>query len=177
MKRVILITLLILVVAAPYGCAQMGQGHMDSGQGMMGSGQGMMGQSQQQTRGNGYYPCQQMMGQGHMGGYGMMGQGHMGGMMGRGGGYGMMGQGHMGGMMGSGMMNGYRGNDPEAYKKYQGEYQKYMDDTAGLRKKLYNKKFEYSEAARNPDATRRSLIKLEKEMMNLQWKINEKAPE
>lgn len=161
MKRIILITILIVGLTAAYGFADMG-GHMDSGQGMMG------GQSHQQTGDSGY-PCQHMMGGG------MMGQGHMGGMMGGG----MMGQGHMGsGMMGEGMMGGYgyRGNDPEAYKKYQDEYNKYLDDTADLRRKLHNKRFEYSEAVRNPDTTRKSILKLEKEMIDLQWKIYEKAP-
>ena len=156
MKRIILITILILGVTTSYGFAQMGGGHMGSDQSMMGSGQGMMGgQSQQQTGGSGYYPCEQMMGQGHMGG--MMGSGHM---------RGMMGQGQMGGMMGG---YGFRGNDPEAY-------QKFMDDTVGLRKKLHNKMFEYKEARRDPDATRKSLLKIEKEMMDLKWKIYEMAP-
>lgn len=182
MKRIILITVLIVGLTAAYSFAQMGsdqgmmgsdQGMMGSGQGMMGSGQGMMGgQSQQQTGGSGYYPCEQMMGGG------MMGSGHMGGMMGQGhmGGSGMMGQGHMGGMMGSGHMGGmmggygYRGNNPEAY-------QKYMDDTAGLRKQLHNKMFEYREVLRDPDAKRKSILKLEKEMMDLKWKIYEMAPE
>lgn len=176
MKRILLITILVVGLTATYGFAQMGQGMMGSGQGMMGGGQGMMGsgqgmmggQSQQQSGGSDYYPCEQMMG-----GYGMMGSGHMGGMMGQGrmGGYGMMGQGHMGGMMGPGMMRGYgyRGSDPEAYKQY-------LDDTAGLRRKLHNKRFEYSEAVRNPDTTRKSLLRLEKEMMDLRWKIYEKAP-
>ena len=133
----------------------MGSGHMG---GMMGQGRmgGMMGQGHMGG----------MMGPGMMGGYGMMGQGHMGG-------YGMMGQGHMGGMMGG---YGYRGSDPETYKKYQEDYQKYLDDTADLRRKLHNKRFEYKEAARNPDTTRKSLLKLEKDMMDLQWKIYEKAP-
>jgi hypothetical protein len=115
-----------------------------------------------------------------MGGYGMhpcmMGGGMMGSHMG---GYGMMG-GHMGGMMGQGMMGGYgygsRAYDPEAYEKYQKEYQKYLDDTAGLRKKLHNKQFEYSEAARNRGTKRETLMKLEKEMRDLQWKIYEKTP-
>ena len=76
------------------------------------------------------------------------------------------------GMMGSGMMggSGYRGNDPEVY-------QKYLDDTVGLRKKLHNKMFEYREALRDPDTTRKSLLKIEKEMMDLKWKIYEKEPE
>ena len=176
MKRIILITILTIGLTATYGFAQMGQGMMDSGKGMMGSGQGMMGgQSQQQTGeasdGSGYYPCQQMMGggmmgQGHMGG-GMMGQGHMGG--------GMMGRGHMGGGMMGGY--GYRGDDPEAFKKYQDEYQKYMNDTKDLRKTLHNRMFEYKEALRDPATTRKSLLKLEKEMMDLKWELYEKAPE
>ena len=171
MKRIILITIFIFGLTAGYGVADMG-GHMGSGQGTMGSGQGMMGaQNQQQTGGSGYYPCQHMMGgmmgPGMMGGYGMMGSGHMGGMMGQGHmGGGMMGSGHMGGMMGG---YGYRGNNPEAYKKY-------LDDTVDLRKKLHNKMFEYREVLRDPDTTRKSLLKIEKEMMDLQWKIYEKAP-
>ena len=177
MKRILLITILIVGLTASYGFAQMGQGMMGSGQGMMDQGY-MGGQSQQQTGGSGYYPCPQMMGQGHMGG--MMGPGMMGGMMGQGhmGGYGMMGQGRMGGMMGPGMMGGYgyRGSDPKAFKKYQGEYQEYLNDTADLRRKLHNKRFEYIEAARNPDTTRKSLMKLEREMRDIQWKIYEKAP-
>ncbi|GBE41621.1 hypothetical protein BMS3Bbin09_01527 [bacterium BMS3Bbin09] len=138
MKRILLITILIIGLTATYGFAQMGQGHMGSGQGMMG------GQSQQQTGGSSYdsgYPCRQMMG----------GSGMMRGMMG-----------------GSGMMGGKY--SPEAYKKY-------LDETVDLRKKLLNKKFEYSEAIRNPDTTRKSRLKLEKEMMDFQWKIYEQAPE
>jgi hypothetical protein len=82
MKRIFLITALIVALTAAYSFAQMGQGHMMD-QEMMGS------QSQQQTGqtpyGGGYYPCPQMMGPGMMGygGYGMMGPGmtsHMGGM-------------------------------------------------------------------------------------------------
>jgi len=170
MKRILLITIIIVGLTATYGFAQMGQDHMGSGQGMMDSDQSMMGgQSQQQTGGSGNHPCRQMMGGG------MMGSGHMGGMMGQGHmGGGMMGQGHMGGMMGD---YGYRGDDPEAYKKYQDEYNKYLDDTAGLRKKLHNIRFEYKEALRDPDTTRKSLLKLEKEMMNIQWELYEKAPE
>jgi hypothetical protein len=116
-----------------------------------------------------------------MGGYGMMGPGMMGGygmhpcMMGGG----MMGS-HMGGMMGPGMMGRYgygsRGYDPEAYEKYQKEYQKYLDDTAGLRKRLHNKKFEYHEASRNSETKRDTILKLEKELRDLQWELYEKAP-
>ncbi|HDH34139.1 MAG TPA: hypothetical protein ENG88_01640, partial [Nitrospirae bacterium] len=141
MKRILLMTILIVGLTATYSFADMG-GHMgsdQSSQGMMGSSQGMMsGQSQQQTGDSDYYPCRQMMG----------GSGMMRGMMG--------GSGMMRGMMGgSGMMGGKY--SPEAYKKY-------LDETVDLRKKLLNKKFEYSEAIRNPDTTRKSRLKLEKEM-------------
>jgi len=157
MKRIILITLLIGGLLSAYSYAQMGQGHM--------MGQGMMGSQNQQSAGTpydgGYYPCPQMMGPGMMGGYGM-GPGMMGGMMGPG----MMG--HMGGMMGPGGY-GMQGSDPAAY-------QKYLNDTTELRKKLHNKKFEYFEAARNSDMKRETLMKLEKEILDIQWDLYEKAP-
>lgn len=146
MKKIILITFLIVGLLAAYGFAQMGQGNM-MGQGMMG------GQNQQQPAGppygGGNYPCPQMMGPG---------------MMGQMGDYGMMGR--MGGMMGPGY--GMQRSDPA--------YQKYLNDTTELRKKLHDKKFEYFEAARKPDAKRESLMKLEKEILDLQWDIYEKAP-
>ena len=90
MKRIFLITILIVGLTATYGFADMDD-HMGSGQGMMERGHSS-DESSEHSEG---------MGPGMMGGYGMMGQGHMGGMMG---GY------------------GYRGNDPEAYEKYQKEY-------------------------------------------------------
>jgi hypothetical protein len=177
MKKIILTSILIIGLTATYSVAQMGQGHM------------MGNQPQQQSPdapyGGGYYPGPmgpgmmggQGMGPGMMGGYGMgpgmMGPGHMGG-------YGMMGQGHMGGMMGRGMMGygggGMRGYDPEAYQKYEADYQKYLDDTAALRKKLHNKKFEYFEALRHGDTKGETVIKLEKEIYDLKWDIYEKAP-
>ncbi len=115
--------------------------------------QGMMGsQTQQQPAGTPYegpyYPCPQMMGPGMMGG--MMGPGMMGGMMGPRG-YGM------------------QGSDPEAY-------QKYLNNTTELRKKLHDKKFEYFEAMRNPETKRETLMKLEKEILDAQWELYEKAP-
>ena len=129
-----------------------------------------------------------MMSKGRMGGYGMMGPGMMGygdcGMMGYGhmGGYGMMGQGHMGGMMGYGGY-GMRGYDAESYERYrenykksQEEYQKYLDETSSLRKKLHNKKFDYYEAIRNPDTKRGTILEIEKEIRDLQWQIYEKSP-
>ena len=177
MKRVLLITFLILGLTASYSFAQMGQGHMGdeghmSGQGMMGQGYaGSQGQPQQgmpygqMPYGGGYHPCQQMMGPGMMGygGYGMMGQGHMGGMMGP-------------GMMGYGKGYGQQGYDAESYEKYQEDYQRFLEETADLRKQMHNKKFEYSEAIRNPETKRETVMNLEKEMRDLQWKIYEKSP-
>jgi hypothetical protein len=172
MKRILLITALIVALTAAYSFAQMGQGHMMD-QEMMGS------QSQQQTGetpyGGGYYPCPQMMGPGMMG-PGMMG--HMGGMMGYGG-YGMMGQGmmgHMGGMMGYGMKGYGMGRGMRGYGYNPEEYRKYLDETLDLRRKLHNKRFEYFEAYRNSETKRETIMKLEKEVRDLQWEIYEKAP-
>lgn len=141
--------ILITVLIAGLSAAY---GFAQMGQGHM-MGQGMMGsQNQQQPAempyGGGYYPCPQMMGQGMMGG-----------MMGQMGGYGMMGPGGY----------GMQGTNPEAY-------QKYLDDTADLRKKLHNKKFDYFEAMRNPNMKRETIMKLEKEMLDIQWAIYEKSP-
>jgi len=107
------------------------------------------------------------------GGYGRgygMGPGMMGGGMGQGmmgGGYGM-GRGMMGGYgMGSGMMGGGYQNE---------ECQKFLDDTAKLRKELHNKRFEYSEAYRNPKTTQETLLTLDKEIYDLQNKIYSASP-
>jgi len=95
------------------------------------------------------------------GGYGM-GPGMIGGGM-------MGGQGMGPGMMGRGMMGrGYQGQSPEC--------QKFYDETAGLRKELHNKRFEYFEAARNPKTTGEALAKIEKEVRELQEKIYAKGP-
>jgi hypothetical protein len=98
-------------------------------------------------------------------GQGMMGRGMMGnGMMGNG----MMGNGMMGnGMMGGGMMGGYYQSE---------ECQKFLDETAGLRKELHDKRFEYSEAYRNSKTTPETLVKLERDIFDLQKKIFAKAP-
>lgn len=75
----------------------------------------------------------------------------------------MMGQGYGGHMMGWGG-SGY-------------DYdQKFLDETTELRKELHNKKFEYFEALRNPKTTTETVTKLEKEINELQEKLNEKAP-
>ena len=134
------------------GCGMMGPGAMGyGGSGMMQHmGPGMMGYG-----GNGMMGHHQMM---HGMGSGMMGYGMGPGMMG-GGGCGMMGHG-----MGSGMMRGY---DSSAYEKF-------MNDTKDLRKKLHDKKFEYFEAVRQPDITREDVSRIEKEMWEIKKNINDK---
>ncbi len=104
-------------------------------------------------------------------GPGMMRHGGMGpGMMGGGMGPGMMG----GGMGPCGMMDGMMGPGiigdlaPE-------DQQKYLDATRELRKKLHDKKFEYGEAARNPKTGKADLLKMKKEMWDLQQDIEKKA--
>lgn len=162
MKRILLITVLITGLTAVYSFAQMGEGMM----GQAGPRSKYKTESPYYERG--YCPCLQMMGPGMMG-YGM-GPGMMG--------YGGYGMGHMGGMMGPGMgpgMMGYgRGMGMWDYSPE--EYKEYMDKTLSLRKKLHEKRFEYFEAARNPDTDRKTLMKLEKELRDLQWDIYEKAP-
>lgn len=151
MKRIILITILIVGLTAVFSFAQMHEG-------MMGS------QSRQQTGGTTYnsgnYPCKQMMGPGMMG-YGEYGMMRPEMRMGSG----MMGQ----GMMGHGMGSGMREHNSEAY-------QKFLNETADLRKELHNRKFEYFEALRNPDTKREAILKIEKGIWDLKWKIYEKSP-
>jgi hypothetical protein len=222
MKRIIILSILLVGLMAVYGYADQG-GHMKGG--MMGSpgygetqknpmagygGQGMMRPGMMGYGGYGMGPG--MMGYGGYGmGPGMMGYGGYGmgsGMMGYGGcgnmgygGYGMMGPGMMGnhqmmhggygmgsgmmgygtpGMMGhhqmmhggygmgSGMMGyGGQGYNAEAYRKF-------MDETSTLRKKMHDKKFEYFEALRNPETKREDVVKMEKELQELQREIYEK---
>jgi hypothetical protein len=179
MKRVFIITILIVGLVATYSFAHMQEG-------MMGSDTMMGSQSQLQTgeipQTGWYSPCPHMMGQGgyRMMGPGMMGQGGYGmmgpGMMGQGG-YGMMGPGMMGqggyGMTGQGMM-GY-GIDPGMMWEYKAKtYKKFLNDTADLRKELHNKKFEYFEILRNPKTKPETITKFEKEIQELQRKIYKK---
>lgn len=109
-------------------------------------------------------------GNGHMmGGYGMM---H--------GGYGMMG-GY--GQMGPGMMGGYGGGFGDCpgagsfgKQGWNSEgHQKFLEETVGLRKELNDKTFEYTEARRNPETTREQLASIEKEVIDIRTKIQEKA--
>jgi hypothetical protein len=54
--------------------------------------------------------------------------------------------------------------------------QKFLDDTTDLRKELHDKKFAYSEAIRDPKTEPEAIVKLEKEIRDLENKIYEKAP-
>ncbi len=114
-------------------------------------------------------------GTGGWGGGNMMGQGYGGNMMGSGYGGHMMGQGYGGNMMGS----GYGGNmmgQPGRGSQGSGTDQKFLDETADLRKELHDKRFEYMEVSRDPGTTNDTMAKLEKEIYGLQEKIHEKAP-
>ncbi len=123
----------------------------------------------------------------HNNGYGMGGNGgHM-----MGGGQGMMGSGMMGGnygMMGPGMMNGFRGQGGNGgYGDCPGAawfgqdgwnskpHQKFLEDTVGIRKEINDKQFEYMEARRNPNTNREELSALEKDMIDIRTKLQEKA--
>ncbi|MCX5834879.1 MAG: hypothetical protein NTV99_10305 [Deltaproteobacteria bacterium] len=88
------------------------------------------------------------------------------------GGYGM-GPGYGGGYgMGPGMMQGSRG-----YRQPPSEAcQKFLNETAGLRKELHMKRYEYNEAVNDPKAKPEALSKLEKEMLELRQKIRDKNP-
>jgi hypothetical protein len=203
MRKILLISACIILITAGYSIAQMGGGMMggnqqqshhyqyqqqypyQGGPGMMGGygmGPGMMGGYGMGPGMMGGYG----MGPGMMGGYGM-GPGMMGGYgMGPGmmGGYGM-GPGMMGGYgMGPGMMGGYQRPYPYRNQQQGGasygydaeKYQKFLDDTTKLRKELHDKQFDYFEAMRNPESNHEKIAKLEKEIQDLQKKINEKAP-
>ena len=88
------------------------------------------------------------------------------------GGYGM-GPGMMG--PGHGMMGGYGMTGPGYFGKSE-ECQKFLNETAGLRKELHNKRFEYSETLRDPKTTPESAAKHEKEIRELYEKIYAKTP-
>ena len=97
-------------------------------------------------------------------------------------GNGHMGQGYSGNMMGSGghMGQGYGGHMGQAYDKGRSPGaeadQEFLDKTADLRKDIHNKRFEYREAARNPETTNKELRNIEKEIFDIQTKIQEVAP-
>ncbi len=101
-------------------------------------------------------------------GNGAWGGGHMGGQ-----GYGgHMGQGYGGQMMGQ----AYGGHMMGGYGSGYGTDQKFLDETTDLRKELHNKRFEYSEAARDPKTDTDALAGLEKEIYELQAQLHKDAP-
>lgn len=56
------------------------------------------------------------------------------------------------------------------------ECQKFLNDTASMRKDLFSKRFEYFEALRNPKTTADQAAKMEKEIWEMQQKIYSQAP-
>lgn len=90
----------------------------------------------------------------------------------------MMGPGYGNHMMGPGYgghMTGPMGWGGQGYQK-DGTDRKFLDETAGLRKDLHEKRFEYFEAVRDPKTTNDTIAKLEREIYTIQEKIREKAP-
>jgi hypothetical protein len=102
-----------------------------------------------------------------------------------GGGYGMMGQ----GTMGPGMMENYGGNGGWGNYDCSGassfgkgawnndDHQNFLKETTGLRKELNDKRFGYNEAARGSSANFDQLATLEKEIIDIRTKIQNKAEE
>ena len=106
------------------------------------------------------------MGPGIMGGYGM-GPGMMPGFgmrHGYGMGYGMMGMGGHGYCQGPDTMWNYRDE----------EFNKFLDETKETRRKLHDLRFEYGEMVRKPTTTIEDLRRMEKEMYELQEKLEHK---
>ncbi len=157
MKQIFIITALILGLSTADSFAQMQSGMM--GQDTMQAGKGQKQTGEMHKHG----PGSQMMGSGMMGS-GMMGSG----MKGSGMGHGMMSSGMGHGMMGSCMGKGMMGYNAESY-------QKFLDETADLRKELHSKKFEYFEALRNPETKPEAITKLEKKIQELKTSIYEKS--
>ena len=118
-------------------------------------------------------------GPGFWGGGHMTGPGYGGHMMGSSGGH-MTGPGYGGHMMGSGggymTGSGYGGHMMGGGSSGYGYDQKFLNETTDLRKGLHDKRFEYFEAARDPETTPETITKLEKEIRELQEKVHEKTP-
>lgn len=91
-----------------------------------------------------------------------------------------MGSGRMRGYgMGPGMMGDYGmgpGMMEPGYYNQSEECQKFLDESASLRKELHDKRFEYMEALRNPKTTSETDAKLRKEIDELQQEIYKKTP-
>jgi len=84
----------------------------------------------------------------------------------------MKGRGHM-------MMQGCGGHMTESMMGMCGQMAdpKFLDETRDLRKSLHDKRFEYSEAARNPETSQEYLTQLEKDMSVLREQISGKLPQ
>ncbi len=91
------------------------------------------------------------------------------------GGHGMMDSGGYG--MGKGIMGGSYDLEWDQRMMHLSEAcQKFLDETAELRKELHEKRFTYHEAIRDPKTTTEEVTKLEKELQELQGKIYVKKP-
>jgi hypothetical protein len=160
MKKKIFLTALAMVVTigAGLGFAQMmGSGqHMYGGQGTE---QGQQ-QTEQATPEQAYPPMMGYgygMGPGMMGGYGM--------------GPGMMGYGRG---MHPGMMGGCGGWYPGATGEYAEKFNKALDETQELRRKMHSLQFEYGEALRNPDISAEKKEEMAEELYELREEIHRK---
>ena len=180
MKKTILVTSLMLLLAATPAMAQM----MGSGQDARTNQQMMEQQQMQQNAPTGGQNYPQYMNRGMMGGYGGYGMGSQ--MMGGGYGYGMGPQmmGNYGYGMGPQMMGGYgygagqQMMSPEAekqYKEYNEKSNRFLDETRDLRKELHSLKFEYHEALRSTPEPNEKLDKMRREMFDLHQKIYNKS--
>lgn len=88
--------------------------------------------------------------------------------------------------MGQGMMDDYENNDAGYYHPRDAVFaqnrwtseqkQIFLDDTVKLRKEMYDKRFKYKVALKNPKNTRQQLSMMEKEMIDLRDTIYDKAP-
>jgi len=54
--------------------------------------------------------------------------------------------------------------------------QKFLNETAGLRKELYMKRYDYYEGMNDPETKPETLSKMEKEVLDLRQKIRDKNP-
>lgn len=143
------------------------------GPGMMGgcgcgSGPAMMGHGWGVHHGpcGGYGMWPGMMGHGYGLPQGMMGYGM--------GGYG---QGMGPGMMGPGQWGGCGGWYPGAKGEYAEKYNKALDETQELRRKLHALKFEYNEALRNPEIPTEKKQEMAQELHELNEQIHRKMHE
>jgi hypothetical protein len=84
--------------------------------------------------------------------------------------------------LGPGMMHQGWGRGPgmmgrgKADYRQDAECQMFLNDTVEERRKLHEKRFEYSEAYRDPKTTDEEMMKLEQEIEELRSRIIKKAP-